>query len=295
MVLTYDDVRGDPVPAEGAGFRMHIDYDALASSVAVGGLVLLDDGLIALTVTSVDAANKTVVALATNSGPIKPNKGVNLPGAVINLPALTLKVKVLLSLVWSPACQLPFDLASPLFLAPRQDKDDLKWAVGVGADFVAASFIRSAAHVRSVVAHLERCCDALAATGCPRPLRPHVVSKIESAEGVDNFAEILSESDAIMVARGDLGVEIPFEKVFAAQRMMVQECNNAGKPVIVATQMLDSMIRMPRPTRAEVTDVGTAGKACVVADVFAPPFILGLIWHRCMLLDPWQCSTGPML
>ena len=126
-----------------------------------------------------------------------------------------------------------------------------------GADYVAASFIRSAAGVRSCVAHLERCCDEMEKDGV-RPLRPLVISKIESEEGVDNFEEILDESDGIMVARGDLGVEIPFEKVFAAQKMMVDKCNEAGKPVIVATQMLDSMMRQPRPTRAEVTDVGTA-------------------------------------
>lgn len=226
VILTLADVSEDNV--EETGFRLHVDYPSLASTVQIGGSVLLDDGLIALEVTGVDHATSSVTTIARNSGPIKARKGVNLPGAVLDLPALT-----------------------------EKDKADLKWAVQEGADFVAASFIRSAANVRSCIAHLERCCDDHESNGI-RPLRPLVISKIESEEGVDNFDEILEESDGIMVARGDLGVEIPFEKVFAAQKMMVEKCNEAGKPVIVATQMLDSMMRQPRPTRAEVTDVGTA-------------------------------------
>eukprot|EP00614_Pseudopedinella_elastica_P019210 CAMPEP_0172646756 /NCGR_PEP_ID=MMETSP1068-20121228/240401_1 /TAXON_ID=35684 /ORGANISM="Pseudopedinella elastica, Strain CCMP716" /LENGTH=563 /DNA_ID=CAMNT_0013461021 /DNA_START=98 /DNA_END=1789 /DNA_ORIENTATION=- len=231
VVLTYEDVSGDPPPAEGdsSALRLHVDYQDLAATVVEGGSVLLDDGLITLQVQKRDIATKTVWCAALNSGPIKARKGVNLPGATLTLPALTAK-----------------------------DRQDLQWAVGVGADFVAASFIRSAANVRSIVAFLERSCDEVAASGKPRPMRPLVISKIESQEGVDNYSEILEASDGIMVARGDLGVEIPFEKVFAAQKMMIREANAAGKPVIVATQMLDSMMRQPRPTRAEVTDVGAA-------------------------------------
>ena len=242
LTLTHQDVAGDAAweLGEAPKGRLHVDYASLATTVRVGGSVLLDDGLVALEVLSVDPVNRNVVCKALNGGPIKANKGVNLPGATLDLPALTAK-----------------------------DKEDLRWAVSVGADYVAASFIRSAANVRTCVAFLERCCDEEAARhpSKPRPGRPLVISKIESEEGVENFSEILEESDGVMVARGDLGVEIPFEKVFAAQKMMVRRCNAAGKPVIVATQMLDSMQKNPRPTRAEVTDVGSAvldGADCVM-------------------------------
>jgi len=211
--------------------RLQVDYKSIARTVQVGGQILLDDGLIELVVTDIDLKESLVTCVAANGGPIKKNKGVNLPGMTLDLPALTDK-----------------------------DKRDLEWACQVGADFVAASFIRTAANVRSVVAFLDRCIASLPppSEGEKPRLRPLVISKIESKEGVDNFYEILKESDGIMVARGDLGVEIPYSKVFAAQKMMVSACNAVGKPVIVATQMLDSMIRNPRPTRAEVTDVGTA-------------------------------------
>jgi pyruvate kinase len=234
--LTLDDVSHEPVPtAENNGvLRIQIDYQSICHTVDIGKHVLLDDGLIALEVVEIDPNGKFVVCTALNEGPIKKNKGVNLPGMELDLPALT-----------------------------EKDKRDLKWACEVGADFVAASFIRNAANVRSVKAYLDRCIVELSVStplpaGDKARLRPLVISKIENKEGMDGFDEILVESDGIMVARGDLGVEIPYSKVFAAQRMMVQKCNAAGKPVIVATQMLDSMIRNPRPTRAEVTDVGTA-------------------------------------
>ncbi|GKY92233.1 hypothetical protein MPSEU_000194500 [Mayamaea pseudoterrestris] len=208
--------------------KLQVDYPSIARSVEIGKEVLLDDGLIALQVVEIES--EKVICLALNGGPIKKNKGVNLPGMHIDLPALTDK-----------------------------DKRDLRWACEVGADFVAASFIRTPANVRSVIAYLDRCIiDLPPLADGKQPLRPLVISKIENKEGVDNFDEILEESDGIMVARGDLGVEIPYTKVFAAQKMMVEKCNSVGKPVIVATQMLDSMIRNPRPTRAEVTDVGTA-------------------------------------
>mmetsp|Transcript_12756 Transcript_12756/g.19770 ORF Transcript_12756/g.19770 Transcript_12756/m.19770 type:complete len:575 (+) Transcript_12756:13-1737(+) len=228
--VTTENVSDDDAPESPDGpHRLNIDYQSVAQTLQVGSQILLDDGLIALEVTHVE--NNSVTCIALNAGPIKKNKGVNLPDTELDLPALTDK-----------------------------DKRDLKWACENGADFVAASFIRTAGNVRSVKAYLDRCIAEMPkpVDGAPTPLRPLVISKIESKEGVDNFDEVLQESDGIMVARGDLGVEIPFRKVFAAQKMMIEKCNSEGKPVIVATQMLDSMQRNPRPTRAEVTDVGTA-------------------------------------
>lgn len=228
--VTIHDVSNDPAPSSANGpHRLQVDYQSIAKTVQVGGQILLDDGLLALEVLEIDPKEEYVKCKALNAGPIKKNKGVNLPNAQLDLPALTDK-----------------------------DKRDLKWACENGADFVAASFIRTPENVRSVIAYLDRCVAALPdRPGGNRPIRPLVISKIESKEGVDNFEEILEESDGIMVARGDLGVEIPFHQVFKQQKRMVAACNSVGKPVIVATQMLDSMQRNPRPTRAEVTDVGT--------------------------------------
>lgn len=229
--LTTLDVSGDSPPASSDGpHRIQVDYASIAKSLSVGSMALLDDGLLALEVTDIDLSGMFVTCVALNGGPIKKNKGVNLPNTKLDLPALT-----------------------------EKDKRDLKWACENEADYIAASFIRTPGNVRSVIAYLERCItDIPNNKHGKKPMRPLVISKIESKEGVDNFSDILCESDGIMVARGDLGVEIPYSKVFAAQKMMVAACNAVGKPVIVATQMLDSMQRNPRPTRAEVTDVGTA-------------------------------------
>ena len=222
VCCTFDDVSTDePVKAGDSKCRLHVDYESLPSTVAVGSKILLDDGLISLQVTQI--GSDSVTAVAENAGPIKARKGVNLPGSILDLPALTPK-----------------------------DKEDIQWAVETGADFVALSFVRSARNVRSCRAFMERCCPD------QKTRMPQIISKIENQEGVDNFDGILEASDGVMVARGDLGVEIDFEKVFAAQRYMVDACNRVGKPVIVATQMLDSMMRQPRPTRAEVTDVAAA-------------------------------------
>ncbi|BEP29743.1 pyruvate kinase [Helicovermis profundi] len=162
---------------------------------------------------------KDIKCKVLNAGPVKNHKGVNVPGVSIKLPAIT-----------------------------EKDIADIEFGIEQGIDFVAASFIRKASDVLEIRRILERN-DAFDI---------HIISKIENQEGVDNLDEILEVSDGLMVARGDLGVEIPTEQVPIVQKMMIKKCNKAGKPVITATQMLDSMIRNPRPTRAEATDVANA-------------------------------------
>lgn len=160
-----------------------------------------------------------VICEVLNDGDLGENKGVNLPGVVTNLPALA-----------------------------EKDKADLIFGADVGVDYVAASFIRKRSDVEEIRAHLD-------ANGGQDVM---IISKIENQEGLTNFDEILEASDGIMVARGDLGVEIAVEEVIFAQKMMIEKCVAARKVVITATQMLDSMIKNPRPTRAEAGDVANA-------------------------------------
>ena len=237
-LCTTDDVRDNGSTAS----QLYIDYSKLHKCLTPGMKVLLDDGAIILTVTDVesDKENGNVTCVADNSGEIRSRAGVNLPGAETDLPAMS-----------------------------EKDKVDIKYGMTKDVDYVAASFIQNAEGVREIKAYMEQCAKELAAEGLwelDRPL-PLVISKIESVSGLNNFDSILEESDGIMVARGDLGVEIPIQQVTNAQKEMVAECNAAGKPVIVATQMLESMAKNPRPTRAEVADVTNAiydGADCVM-------------------------------
>ena len=215
---------------EGAKFTVHaggdvvgnteecsVTYAGLANDVKPGDTILIDDGLVGLTVESIEG-NK-IHCKVQNTGFVATHKGVNVPGVSIQLPALT-----------------------------EKDIADLKFGCEIGVNAVAASFIRKASDVEAIR-------EILNANGGEHI---QIISKIENQEGVDNIDSILAASDGLMVARGDLGVEIPFEKLPAVQKMMIEKCNAAGKPVVTATQMLDSMMRNPRPTRAEVSDVANA-------------------------------------
>ncbi|PQJ88219.1 pyruvate kinase PykF [Aliivibrio sifiae] len=194
-----------------------VTYPGFAKDLEVGNIILVDDGLIEMEV--VATTETEVKCKVLNSGDLGENKGVNLPGVSVKLPALS-----------------------------EKDKADLKFGCEQGVDFVAASFIRKEEDVKEIR-------ELLVANGGESI---QIISKIENQEGVDNFDSILEASDGIMVARGDLGVEIPVEEVIFAQKMMIEKCNRARKVVITATQMLDSMIKNPRPTRAEAGDVANA-------------------------------------
>lgn len=203
-----------------------VDYQHLCTSIKPDMQILLSDGLIGLTVKEM-IDEKTLVAVVNNNAILGERKNVHLPGAEVDLPAVS-----------------------------EQDIKDIKFGADNDVDFIAASFIRRKDDVEEIRELLGE-----------KKNQIMIISKIESEEGVNNFDAILRVSDGIMVARGDLGVELAMEKIFVAQKMMVSKCNAANKPVITATQMLESMITNPRPTRAECTDVANAvldGTDCVM-------------------------------
>lgn len=210
ITLTTEEILGDRE-------RIPVTYKDLPGDVHVGSTILIDDGLIGLTVTGVEGTE--IKCQIVNSGPIKSKKGVNVPGVAISMPGIT-----------------------------EKDANDIRFGIEQGVDFIAASFVRRASDVLEIRELLEKH-DA-------RYIQ--IISKIENQQGVDNLDEILEVSDGLMVARGDLGVEIPAEEVPLVQKQMIEKCNRVGKPVITATQMLDSMQRNPRPTRAEASDVANA-------------------------------------
>lgn len=197
--------------------RVAVTYSGFATDLQVGNTVLVDDGLLGMQVTKV--TEHEVICKVLNNGDLGENKGINLPGVSIQLPALD-----------------------------EKDKRDLIFGCEQGIDFVAASFIRKRSDVLEIREYLQN----------HGGKNIQIISKIENQEGLNNFDEILDASDGIMVARGDLGVEIPVEEVIFAQKMMIEKCNHARKVVITATQMLDSMMKNPRPTRAEAGDVANA-------------------------------------
>jgi len=210
LTLTTEEILGDQN-------RISITYSDLPNDVQVGSTILIDDGLIGLTV--VDIQGTEIKTRIVNGGTIKSKKGVNVPGVNISLPGIT-----------------------------EKDTNDILFGIEQDIDFIAASFVRKASDVLEIRELLEK----------NNAGHIQIISKIENQQGVDNLDEILAVSDGLMVARGDLGVEIPAEDVPLAQKLMIQKCNVAGKPVITATQMLDSMQRNPRPTRAEASDVANA-------------------------------------
>ena len=209
FTLTVEDVEGDAT-------RCAVTYAELPQDVKAGDTILLDDGLVRLTVLSTTAS--AIRCRVENGGVMKDHKGVNVPGVSLSMPYMS-----------------------------QQDREDILFGMEEGFDFIAASFVRSAADVRELRKLLES-----------RKSRIRIIAKIENQEGINNLTEILAAADGIMVARGDMGVEIDFTEIPAIQKNMIAQCVAAGKPVITATQMLDSMIENPRPTRAEITDVANA-------------------------------------
>lgn len=203
----------------GENGRVSTTYTHLPKDVKPGDTILMDDGLLQFSVIS--STEKEVVVETVHGGLLKSNKGINLPGVAVSAPSLT-----------------------------EKDKEDLLFGLSNDIDYVALSFVRSAQDVvdlrNYIIEHIDK-----------RKMLP-IISKIEKEEALRDIDAIIAETDGIMVARGDLGVECKTEEVPLAQKMIARKANAAGKPVIIATQMLDSMIENPRPTRAEANDVANA-------------------------------------
>ena len=210
FTITTDDILGDQE-------RVSTTFTGLPGDVSPGDLILIDDGKVTLRATSVSQTD--VVTEVVEGGFISNNKGINLPGVAVSVPALS-----------------------------EKDREDLRWALRLRADVVALSFVRSAADIADVHAIM----DEVGLGRLP------VVAKIEKPQAVDNLEDIVVAFDGIMVARGDLGVELPLEQVPLVQKVAVEIARRNAKPVIVATQVLDSMIEASRPTRAETSDCANA-------------------------------------
>ncbi|MCM2418769.1 MULTISPECIES: pyruvate kinase [unclassified Streptomyces] len=209
FTITVEDVEGDRQ-------RCGTTYKGLAADVTKGERILVDDGRVTLEVTEVQGSR--VHTIVIEGGMVSDNKGLNLPGVAVSVPALS-----------------------------EKDIEDLRWALRIGADIIALSFVRSAQDIIDVHRIMKE-------EGRHVP----VIAKIEKPQAVDNLEEIVDAFDGIMVARGDLGVEMPLEAVPMVQKRAIKLAKRNAKPVIVATQMLDSMIDASRPTRAEASDVANA-------------------------------------
>src|SRR5690625_2037526 len=209
FTITTEDVEGTAEIAS-------TTYAGLPGDCVPGDVILIDDGLVSVRIIEVDGPR--VVTRVEVGGPVSDHKGLNLPGVAVSVPALTAK-----------------------------DEDDLRWALRLGADFIALSFVRAPEDIHGVR-------EIMAQEGRKAP----VIAKIEKPQAVDKLADIVATFDGVMVARGDLGVELPLEEVPLVQKRAVELARRHAKPAIVATQVLDSMISNPRPTRAEVSDCANA-------------------------------------
>ena len=209
FTITTDDV-------EGTKERVGTTYKGLPGDCKAGDLILIDDGKV--TVQVIEVKGNDVITKVIEPGSVSNNKGINLPGVAVSVPAMS-----------------------------EKDIEDLRWGLRAGADFIALSFVRSAADITDVHKIMDE-----------EGIRVPVIAKIEKPQAVTNIAEIVDAFDGIMVARGDLGVELPIEDVPLVQKLCVELARDMAKPVIVATQMLDSMISNSRPTRAEATDCANA-------------------------------------
>ena len=209
FTITTDEV-------DGTKDRVGTTYKGLPGDCKAGDLILIDDGKV--TVQVVEVKGNDVITKVIEPGAVSNNKGINLPGVAVSVPAMS-----------------------------EKDIEDLRWGLRAGADFIALSFVRNAADINDVHAIMDE-----------EGIRIPVIAKIEKPQAVVNIAEIVDAFDGIMVARGDLGVELPIEDVPLVQKLCVELARDMAKPVIVATQMLDSMISNSRPTRAEATDCANA-------------------------------------
>ncbi len=216
MLETHSYVKLTPDDVEGDHEIIPIDYPNLAQDVKQGNTILMDDGLMELKIVKISDGD--ITARVINGGFLKPRKGVNLPDVKTSISAIT-----------------------------EKDERDLKFGLEQGVDFVAISFVRTAADVQRLISKVR-----------VQGSNAGIIAKIEKPEALDEIDDIIEQADGVMVARGDLGIEIASERVPLIQKEIIDRCKVAGKPVITATQMLESMMNNPRPTRAESSDVANA-------------------------------------